>query len=102
MGNGHVTSAQTGRTSDVSPVIWPAGLGAMSATAIAPATAAASTSANPADFFITRPALAAACGSARALRHERARLRDLSSHWVGILRERDGRGVMRSRLGGIA
>src|SRR6267154_5922058 len=39
---------------------------------------------------------------ARAFRHERAGLRDLRSDRIGILRERDGRGVMRSRLLGIA
>src|SRR6516164_6753822 len=37
--------------------------------------------------------LAAACGSARALRRDRARVRDLGPDRIGILRERGGGGV---------
>src|SRR5262245_63687505 len=48
------------------------------------------------------PSRAALPASARALLHERARLRDLRPDRIGVLRERDGGGVMRARLLGVA
>ena len=47
------------------------------------------------------PARLASSARAAAL-HEGAGLRDLRPHRVGVLRERDGSGVMRARLLGVA
>src|SRR5262245_26338457 len=105
MGNGHFTSVHTGRAADRSLAALSAGLGGTSAKypAIAAASPAANASAHPADF-VTPPPTASRwlAGSTRALLHERARLRDLRPDRIGVLRERDGRGVVRARLRGIA